>query len=304
MTMPRLWPTVLLHLPEGTTAEAWELFAGLLMEEAPCLGIEELGVTKANAHLPVPPSARLYFPEGSAPPVALLERLAAEVLPAGARVEGEAPLPDQDWGRTWRQYFRTARIGERLYVGPPWEGTLPSDAPANAHLILIDPGQAFGTGSHETTRLAMRLLEAQVPAGAVVLDVGTGSGILCFAALALGARHAIGTENDPVCEENFHLNAGLNHAVGRARFVLAACPEEGARAAVALGDPAPDFLVCNTLSEQFTPMLPALRRLRAPLLLSGFLTSEWDAVRRLVQQAGFRITAEQELDGWGGLAAE
>src|SRR5690606_33734764 len=98
-----------------------------------------------------------------------------------------------DWRDEWKRFFKPSRIGERFVVRPSWE---PFDAGPDDLVIVIDPGRAFGTGLHETTRLVIRELEQRVTPGVEVLDVGTGSGILSIAALMLGAGRALGIDVD------------------------------------------------------------------------------------------------------------
>src|SRR5207253_6946756 len=138
-----------------------------------------------------------------------------------ARVEAPLEIAAQDWSVAWRAHHRPARAGPRSWVHPPWEA-----APLRVGEvgIAIDPGMAFGTGSHPTTALCLERLDellAERP-GADVLDVGTGSGVIALLAGKVGAGRVCGTENDPVALEAARRGAGLNGIPSeRMRWALA-----------------------------------------------------------------------------------
>src|SRR5690606_21448730 len=117
-----------------------------------------------------------------------------------------------DWRDEWKRFFKPSRIGERFVVRPSWE---PFDAGPDDLVIVVDPGRAFGTGLHETTRLVIRELEQRVTPGVEVLDVGTGSGILSIAALMLGAGRALGIDVDEDAVEIAVENAAINGLADR-----------------------------------------------------------------------------------------
>lgn len=316
---PKRWPIAAFAVPSATTPEQWTVFSALLVEAVGVLGIEE----SPPAPNGVPTTARVFFHavEGEEPFDA--NAAAASIREAGDQAMGMALdsiavelVPDQDWGSSWRQYFRTLPVSERLWVGPPWEGVLPADAPAGSILVQIDPGQAFGTGSHDSTRNALRLLERHVKPGDRLLDVGTGSGILAIAAVKLGAAQVVGVEIDAVCEENFRLNASLNGVEDRLLFAVATDPLEGLasvsptnRGAVSGGSVRPsgarpdaiDLILCNMLPHEFLPLLGKLSTLRAPMVLSGFLESDEPEVSRALEAIGFGVTdtvKERDWVGW------
>lgn len=295
----RAWPAMDIKFARRPDREAWESFCALAGVQTPILGIEEKEVQGD-----VPEHATFYYPvdEEERPSLedieSVLAGLNSQLFEEGACTIQWRTIPEEDWGRNWRRHFHLMRIGDRVFVGPPWETELPPTAPKDAIHVTIDPGQAFGTGSHESTQLCLRLLEQKAGAHRCLLDVGTGSGILSFAAIKLGMEHAIGTEYDPVCEENFYLNADLNGVRERVRFVLSAAPAEGVEKARAAGSPPPDLIVCNMLSERFRPLLAGLRTLRLPLLLSGFLVSEIPTVTANVEDAGFKVAERFQLEEW------
>ena len=125
----------------------------------------------------------------------------------GAGTISESQTEDKDWINNWKQYWHTFTIGD-LYIKPTWE---PLTEEMKGHAVLsIDPGTAFGTGSHETTRMVIRQLQKYIKGGEEVLDVGCGSGILSVVALKYGAKHAFGTDLDPNAIIASHENAEQN----------------------------------------------------------------------------------------------
>jgi ribosomal protein L11 methyltransferase len=191
----------------------------------------------------------------------------ADEVPDGFDVVAVEPV-EAGWEDRWRDFHRGALVGA-FWIGPPWE-----TPPAGVSAIVIDPGRAFGTGAHPTTRLCVQLL-GQVAPGAL-LDVGCGSGVLSIAALKLGFPHAVGVDNDPAAIEAAQRNATVN----------------GVRVeAVALDvlvDPLPaaDVVVANVSLEVVTALLP---RLDARVVItSGYL--ERDRVDGSVER--------RTLDGW------
>lgn len=144
----------------------------------------------------------------------LTEHLAA----AGIDAEVESnDTDDSDWNENWKKYFKAFDVGERLAVCPSWETY---DNRDGRTVINLDPGAAFGTGTHATTSLCMEILEKNVTDTSTVLDVGTGSGILSIAALLLGAKSAIGVDIDAQSVRVAQENAVINGVVDRAQFVV------------------------------------------------------------------------------------
>jgi ribosomal protein L11 methyltransferase len=180
-------------------------------------------------------------------------------------------LPD-DWQDRWRRFHRPVRIGP-LWIGPPWE-----TAPADASTVVIDPGRAFGTGAHPTTRLCVELL-LELPKGSV-LDIGCGSGVLGIAAARLGHGPVIALDNDPAALEAAAENAAANGV------------ELEVRLADALADelPAADAALANA---SFAAVTQLARRLDAHRLV----TSGYFAIGR-PEAPGFVHRDRRERDGW------
>ena len=295
------WTRILVSLPGPPDQAAWEVLSAFASVHMDVGGIEDPRPATGGAY-----EAILYFPPGTDPAAAsrqLTELLLQSGLPE-ARVSIAELVENRDWGHGWREFFKLTRVGARLYVAPPWEATLPNDAPANTLLVQIEPGQAFGTGTHATTRLCLAALEELTRPGDVLLDVGAGSGILSIAAIKLGAVEAIGLEKDPICRENFQENARLNQVADKVHLVEGSTPREALSMALLLGVSPPTRIVCNMLATEFLPILLELARIPAPLLLSGFLESERETIREECHRARFRVAREFSLDEWAAFALE
>lgn len=155
--------------------------------------------TKAIVHIYISPE------DNPAEAVSFLEeRLTACGVPYEIELAG---CKMEDWINNWKQYFKPIPVGEKLLIRPVWEEDFD---PQGRAVLNLEPGLAFGTGTHETTRLCMELMEKHLPAGADVLDMGCGSGILSVAALLLGAQSAVGVDIDPLAVKTAVENARLN----------------------------------------------------------------------------------------------
>ncbi|KGM94051.1 50S ribosomal protein L11 methyltransferase [Clostridium botulinum] len=117
-------------------------------------------------------------------------------------------VDEQDWANNWKKYYKPTKIGNEIVVKPTWEEYSKKD---NEIVIELDPGMAFGTGTHETTRLCVKALEEYVKEDSVVFDIGTGSGILSIAAAKLNAKHVVGVDLDPVAVDAAKENVELNN---------------------------------------------------------------------------------------------
>ena len=183
-----------------------------------------------------------------------------EVLPE-CRVES---LPEQDWERSWMDRFQPMQYGKDLWICPTWYE--PPDPKATN--VMLDPGLAFGSGSHETTRLCMEWMSQQNLAGRSVIDYGCGSGILAIAALKLGAASALGVDIDQQALLASRQNAQLNQVSDRLQLELPdAMPDQS------VGDIVFANILAGTLVELKSQLL-ALRKAQGVLVLSGILQSQ------------------------------
>ncbi len=204
------------------------------------------------------------------------------------------PVAEQDWVRLTQSQFEPIHIGKNIWVVPSWH-----DAPDPDGLILeLDPGLAFGTGSHPTTRLCMEWLEAHAPQGRSVLDYGCGSGILAMVAKKLGAAQVFGVDIDPQAIESARYNSERNHC-DIAYFL----PEEFASAE---HPQTFDIVVANILSSPLKLMAPMLSSRVAPggmLVLSGILARQADEVA--AAYAPFiKMSVWAEHEGWIALSGQ
>ena len=202
-------------------------------------------------------------------------------------------VPEQDWSVAWRSHHKPMRIGPRILVHPPWE--VPSVARGVVR-IAIDPGMAFGTGSHATTALCLERLDellAERP-GADALDIGTGSGILAIGAALLGARRVCGTENDPVALEAARRGAALNGLLPDRIELLLVDPEDIPGAPFGI-------VVANILLNTLVDLAPAIAARVAPagrLVLSGLLADQGDEVEAAYSACGFRTVGRKQREEW------
>lgn len=198
------------------------------------------------------------------------------------------PVEDADWVRLTQAQFAPLQISDRLWITPSWH-----EAPLSAEIVLqLDPGLAFGTGSHATTRLCLRWLDQNIKGSERVLDYGCGSGILAIAALKLGAAIAFGTDIDP----NAIIASRANAAVNAVAATFG--PPD------ALGDFNADVVVANILAKPLQVLAPLLANHCRPggmLVLSGILRDQADAV--IDSYSGLADLASwAEEDGWVCLA--
>ena len=122
----------------------------------------------------------------------------------------------EDWAENWKKYFKPINIGERLVIRPAWE---PETAQNGRTELILEPGMAFGTGTHETTRLCLELLSKYTTEQSEILDVGTGSGILAVAGVLLGAKRALGVDIDELSVKTAKENAKLNGVADKTEFI-------------------------------------------------------------------------------------
>jgi len=202
-------------------------------------------------------------------------------------------IPDENWAIAWRDNFRTIEVGRSFIVTPPWL----KPPPSHRHLIIIDPAEAFGTGTHETTQSCMVLLEeavAELRRGKkswTAIDVGCGSGILTFAAVMLGAVSVLALDNDPKAVASAVHNAGLNNISGVVEFRCSSLAE--------LYQPA-DIVMANLDTATVTMHKEALARLASRfLIISGVPIQMWGDAKQTLQAQGLELMREIACGEWG-----
>ena len=215
----------------------------------------------------------------------LKERLEAAGIPYQLDTAG---IEQEDWQNAWKQYYHAMDIGRRLAIVPGWETY---DTPRVQ--ITMDPGLAFGTGTHETTALCLELLDELVQGGERVLDVGTGSGILAIAALKLGARQADGVDIDPMCVRTAGENAERNGVADRFRVLVGDLSDKA--------EGVYDIITANIVAAAILSLAPAVPALMAPgakFICSGIIDTRKDEVLAGLRACGLRPVEIQEKRGW------
>lgn len=238
-------------------------------------------------------AVRAPWPEESR--FALEARLASSALSAPAQV-AVRPVEPTDWSEEWKRFYRVQHIGRRLVVRPTWESYDP--APHEV-VVLLDPGSAFGTGQHASTRLCLAALERHVRGGERLLDVGCGSGVLAVAALVLGAARARAIDIDPEAIEATRANAALNGVDARV---------EVARGSVGADWPFPqpasegaEVVVANISALVLGALLPSLASAVRPgglLIGSGFIEDAAETILDGVSRTGLELVELTSEDEW------
>jgi ribosomal protein L11 methyltransferase len=269
---------------DGAAREAVEY----ALMEAGALGTETAAVGETTGAADVTRVAG-YFdhaPEPEAVRAGVLDALRVYALPSGSVRGIEArEVEARDWLGEWKKSWQPVEVGARFVVAPPWGEV--ADRPGRI-IIRIEPGMAFGTGTHETTRLCLVALEKYFTGGSL-LDVGTGTGILAIAAAKLDARARIeACDTDAEAVEIARENASLNSVAAQVNFRTGTIEEAGASF---------DCVCANLTADVILPLLPALTKATCGrLILSGILDVQADAVRARLAELGINET-ETETDG-------
>lgn len=269
--MIRLAVRVRREQAELVLAELLELVPDGVEEVAAGADMVEYGVYGAPGELPALPDLQAAAGD------ALVEISTAEV--------------DDDWAERWRAHHRPAVIAGTLTVRPPWEppGSTPLD-------VVIDPGQAFGTGAHATTRLCLELL-LTIPADGPFLDLGCGSAVLAIVAARLGFAPVVAVDNDPAAAVTARANAADNGVdVEVRRLDLRSQPV-----------PAVCTVAANLLAsllERWAADLAAAKILPRRIIAGGLLAHEADSIAAAFAESGLRERQRRELAGWGALLLE
>ena len=218
----------------------------------------------------------------------LKERFLALGISAEITADG---MNEEDWAESWKQYYKPIPLG-KVTIVPAWEKY---DAKPGEIIIKMDPGMAFGTGTHETTRLVMRIMQDEIVGGERALDVGTGSGILAICASKLGAKSVNAYDIDPVAvkvaKENALLDGCTNITVGVSDLLRGVDLSLGKY----------DFCVANIVADIIIRMMPDVSSYLkdgAPLILSGIIAPRADEVRACVKENGFSIIREEQENDW------
>ncbi|TLS50322.1 50S ribosomal protein L11 methyltransferase [Paenibacillus antri] len=233
----------------------------------------------------------------------LLAKLPSFGLNPGRGELSLASIQEEAWAEAWKQYFKPTHVSERLVIKPTWETYEPKP---HETIIELDPGMAFGTGTHATTALCMRTLETVVKPGDHVIDVGTGSGILAVTAIRLGAEHVLALDLDPVAVSSAKENAKLNRLEERITVQLS-----DLLGALKTTEASPvklpvQVVVANILAEiiaTFVDDVYQALETGGAYVASGIITSKEDLVTEALTRAGFEMESRSEENGWVALVA-
>ena len=241
-------------------------------------------------------TVKAYFPADdrlSGVRRALTEKMAAlaargvDTAPADV---SEERIADEDWAESWKQYFHTEKVGTRIVIQPSWEAY---DAKTGEIVLRLDPGAAFGTGTHPTTALCLRAMERILRPEMTVFDVGTGSGVLAIAAAKLGAGKVTAVDYDPmalhVARENIARNEVTSTiALGESDILKAVTGRA-------------DLITANIIADIILRLFDELEEhltAGGTLLASGIIAQRAADVRRGAESHGFAVVEEWEEKGW------
>lgn len=210
---------------------------------------------------------------------------------------------DIDWINNWKQYFHQFYIDDLLVI-PSWEEVKPEDR--DKKILHIDPGTAFGTGMHETTRLCIGQIKKHLTAETVLLDVGTGSGILSILALMYGAKHAVGTDLDPCAVEAVAQNKEANGIADEDFDLLIGNIIVEKEIQDKVGNGCYDIVVANILADVLVPLTPVIVSCLKPggvYITSGIIEAKEETVRQAVEAAGLTVLEVNRLGEWVSVTA-
>ena len=227
----------------------------------------------------------------------------AEYTEVGEGTVEVSKTEDVDWINNWKQYFKQFYIDDLLVI-PSWEEVKPEDK--DKKILHIDPGTAFGTGMHETTQLCIRALKKYLTPETVLLDVGTGSGILSIVSLMYGAKSALGTDLDPcaidACHENMEANgidpAGFKVMIGNIITEKSVQDEVGYEKY--------DIVVANILADVLKPLTPVITGMLKKggvYITSGIINTKEEEVKAFIEAAGLKILSIDHQGEWVGMTA-
>ncbi|GER88401.1 ribosomal protein L11 methyltransferase [Dictyobacter vulcani] len=215
----------------------------------------------------------------------------------GAHFVGELHsrvVDEEDWANAWKDYYHVTHIGQRLVIRPSWREYTPKE---NEVVLTLDPGMAFGTGVHPTTRMCLERVEQLVQPGMRILDVGTGSGILALAAAKLGATHIDAIDNSSVAVESSKANAEMNDLQEQINVVLGVLDEAEATNKANQYD----LVLANIIAHIIGSIAPQLAQVVAPhglLVVSGIIEARRPDAEGPLLAAGLELVEETKIDDW------
>lgn len=221
----------------------------------------------------------------------LNERLIAAGIKAEVTSVG---VDDADWSENWKKYFKAFAVGEHLAVCPSWEEY---DNREERVVLKIDPGAAFGTGSHATTSMCLSLLDKYINGSETILDIGCGSGILAIASVLLGAESAVGVDIDAQSVKVSKENADINGIADKTEFICGDLTDKvNGKFDVVCANIVADIII------KLTPDVAAYMKDDALFMCSGIIDLRADEVRKALLDNGFLIVEEVVKDNWHAFA--
>lgn len=202
---------------------------------------------------------------------------------------------EEDWANNWKKYYKPSKVGEKIVVKPIWEEY---EAKDEELVVELDPGMAFGTGEHETTRMCIQALEKYVQKDSTVFDVGCGSGILAIAAAKLGAKLAAGVDLDPVAVESAKENVGFNN-IDNIEILHGNLIE--------VIDGKADIVVANIIAEIICILTEDVSRVIKPngyFITSGIIHDRVEMVTNKLEECGFEVVKVNKDGEWNCIIAK
>ncbi len=271
----KVWTEVKAFLPD--TPEDWSRWAEVFNRHG----------LPGTAQTDDPPTMSGYLAPGQSD---RLRDLREELLAFGAVTVDERQVPEEDWAESWKQFFKPRRVGKRIVIRPSWEEY---DSEGDDIVVVLDPGQAFGTGDHPTTRGCLVLLEQLDLRGMSVADIGCGSGVLSVAAMLLGARSAVAVDLDPPSVDATNDNAARNGVLVQGTLGAGFDPLQV--------EATYDIVLSNIISAALIALAhEAARRVRpgGRWIVSGIIQSNWPDVQAAAARQGFKLEQEIREDEW------
>jgi ribosomal protein L11 methyltransferase len=205
-------------------------------------------------------------------------------------------VDESDWAENWKIHYKTTKIGKNIVIKPSWEKYEPDKEDI---VIELDPGMAFGTGSHETTVMCARALERNVTPASTVFDVGCGSGILGIIAAKLGAGRVLAVDLDPMCVKVTKENAVINQVDDTIQV------EEGNL--LHMVEEKADVIVANIIAEIIVDLVPGLKNHLNDMgifIASGIIESKLDRVKEALLENGYEIVEVEVMNGWAAVTSK
>ncbi|MCX4315677.1 MAG: 50S ribosomal protein L11 methyltransferase [Lachnospiraceae bacterium] len=299
------------HVPLSE-ADKQKMFVDILPETEP-----DDGTATVNFYVEPPESSEPFEAAGASEDfrqnpdeVARRVREGLEELSVFTNV-GEGTLTvseteDRDWINNWKEFFHAFRIGEDIVIKPSWQDHQEAEVREGDLVLEIDPGISFGTGAHETTRLCIEALRAQVKEGDEILDVGCGSGILSIAAVKLGAAHADAIDIDPIAVDATKENMMVNGVSEEQIRTEAGNLIDDTALQKQYGKKQYDIIVANILADILVLLTPVVAPFLKPggcYITSGILDTRAEEVKKAVLQAGLTVEAIKQQNDWVAIVA-